>query len=239
MRRADRLFQITQILRGRRQAKATTARHLAERLQVTERTIYRDIRDLSLSGVPIEGEAGIGYRLQAGFDIPPLMFNLAEIQTVVAGLRLIGSWGGHAMADHAQSVLEKISAVVPHDKQVAMARTQLYALPIVTETLRAHFDVLHQACNQQHKIALRYQDASTQPSERIVHPLGLFFWGNAWSLIAWCELRQDFRNFRIDRMQAIDLLDTPFTTQVGQRLEDYWSLMRQQQDCELFQAGPP
>ncbi|KPJ90203.1 MAG: DNA-binding transcriptional regulator, partial [Gammaproteobacteria bacterium SG8_11] len=111
MRKADRLFQIVQILRSRR--TVTTARHLADRLEVTERTIYRDMQDLMLSGVPIMGEAGVGYALPRTFDLPPLMFTDDELTAITLGARLVASWSDDALADAANKALHKIQAVVP------------------------------------------------------------------------------------------------------------------------------
>src|SRR5437867_2624804 len=110
MRRADRLFQIVQFLRGRR---LTTAAFLAGRLGVSLRTVYRDVRDLSLSGVPVEGEAGVGYRLRAGFDVPPLMFTLNEIEALAVGARMVEAWGGPVLADSARTAIEQIVAPLP------------------------------------------------------------------------------------------------------------------------------
>ncbi|RCS59451.1 helix-turn-helix transcriptional regulator [Parvibium lacunae] len=227
MRRADRLFQITQILRGRRN---TTAKYLAERLGVGERTIYRDIRDLGLSGVPIEGEAGVGYRLKQGFDLPPLMFNIGEIHAMVAGLRLISTWGGNALKQQAHSVLEKIYAILPIDKQIAFERTPLFAPEFVNASQRGLFDQLHQSCQEQQKVLIRYRDGQQNHSERIVHPLALFFWGNTWTLLAWCELRQAFRSFRSDRITEAELLDQHFISPPGQQLQDYLRLIEHECD---------
>src|SRR6266705_1648901 len=124
MRRADRLFQIVQFLRGRR---LTTAAHLADRLGVSLRTVYRDVRDLSLSGVPVEGEAGVGYRLRAGFDVPPLMFTLNEIEALAVGARMVEAWGGPVLADSARTAIEKIVAALPADRRLAVEKTRLYA----------------------------------------------------------------------------------------------------------------
>src|SRR5207237_9475082 len=124
MRRADRLFRIVQQLRGRR---LTTAAQLAGRLGVSLRTVYRDVRDLSLSGVPIEGEAGVGYRLRAGFDVPPLMFTLNEIEALAVGARMVEAWGGPVLAEGARTAIEKIVAALPPDRRLAVERTRLYA----------------------------------------------------------------------------------------------------------------
>src|SRR5207253_10989377 len=124
MRRADRLFRIVQHLRGRR---LTTAAFLAGRLGVSLRTVYRDVRDLSLSGVPIEGEAGVGYRLKAGFDVPPLMFTLDEIEALAVGARMVEAWGGPVLAESARTAMEKIVAALPAERRVAVEKTRLYA----------------------------------------------------------------------------------------------------------------
>src|ERR1700704_5473679 len=124
MRRADRLFQIVQFLRGRR---LTTAAFLAGRLGVSLRTVYRDVRDLSLSGVPVEGEAGVGYLLGSGFDVPPLMFTLNEIEALAVGARMVEAWGGPVLADSARTAIEKIVAALPADRRIAVEKTRLYA----------------------------------------------------------------------------------------------------------------
>src|SRR5229473_1942467 len=124
MRRADRLFQIVQFLRGRR---LTTAAHLAGRLGVSLRTVYRDVRDLSLSGVPVEGDARVGYRLKSGFDVPPLMFTLNEIEALAVGARMVEAWGGPVLAESARTAIEKIVAALPADRRIAVEKTRLYA----------------------------------------------------------------------------------------------------------------
>jgi biotin operon repressor len=116
MRRADRLFQITQYLRGRR---LTTARQLAQWLSVSERTVYRDIRDLSLSGVPVDGEAGVGYRIKPGYDLPPLMFNADEIDALVIGMRMVQAWGGPQLGASAASALAKVVLACPRKSAIS------------------------------------------------------------------------------------------------------------------------
>ena len=124
MRRADRLFQLVQYLRGRR---LTTAAQLAERLEVSIRTIYRDIRDLSLAGVPIEGEAGVGYRLRHDYELPPLSFDAIELEALALGARLAQSWAGPQLARAAELALAKIAQAMPTDKRIAMERSPLFA----------------------------------------------------------------------------------------------------------------
>src|SRR5213594_3003361 len=124
MRRADRLFQIVQLLRRRR--TATTATLIADRLGVSERTVYRDIRDLILSGTPIDGEAGVGYRLRPGYDLPPLMFDRDEIQALVLGARIVRQFGDPALARASDSILNKVAAVLPKDLEPLLAETRLF-----------------------------------------------------------------------------------------------------------------
>ena len=198
MRRADRLFMIVQHLRG---GRLVTARMLGERLEVSERTIYRDIADLQASGVPIDGEAGVGYILREGFDLPPLMFNRDEIVALVAGARMVRAWGGAAMARAAEEALIKIEAVLPEELRSRAQRSRIFA-PGGWKTPAAMIDTLNDAIEHRHVINLDYRDESGDASVRAVEPLCLAFWGNAWTLGAWCRLRSDFRNFRPDRIVA-------------------------------------
>ena len=143
MRRADRLFQIVQLLRG---GRLTTAARLAERLEVSERTIYRDIADLQASGVPVDGAAGVGYVLRDGFDLPPLMFTRDEIVALVAGARMIRAWGGASMARGAEEALVKIAAVLPEAERARAAQVQVRAFaPGMTDDLKARLDDLEAA----------------------------------------------------------------------------------------------
>jgi len=219
MRRADRLFQIVQQLRGRR---LTTARQLADRLAVSERTIYRDIRDLALSGVPIEGEAGVGYVLRRGFDIPPLMFDREQIEALVVGARMVQAWGGVKLAESAREALMKIEAVLPADLKREISRSRLFALDFAAgPALQAALDQVRQGINERHKLVCSYRREGGEASQRVLQPLGLYFWGSVWTLAAWCELREDFRNFRVDRMSEISVLDDVFADETGRTLEDF------------------
>src|SRR5256885_990295 len=124
MRRADRLFQIVQVLRQRR--TATTSAHLARRLGVSERTIYRDVRDLVLAGTPIDGEAGVGYRIRPGYDLPPLMFDREEIQALVLGARIVRQFGDPALARASDAILAKVATVLPKELEPLLADTRLF-----------------------------------------------------------------------------------------------------------------
>lgn len=224
MRRADRLFQLVQILRNKR---LVTARELAERLEVSERTIYRDIQDLSLSGVPVEGEAGVGYHLRYSLDIPPLMFSAAEIEALVAGARMIKAWGGTELGQSAESVLDKITAVIPAELKEHIDNSKLFALRFgPREDIESTLDQCRNAIDKNHYLQLRYKRADDELSQRDIKPLGLFFWGNTWTLCGWCELRDDFRSFRLDRMQEIITTERSFEEIPGQRLEDFLAMVK-------------
>lgn len=208
MRRADRLFQLVQLLRTRR---FYTAADLGEELAVSPRTVYRDVADLVASGVPIEGEPGVGYRLRPGYELPPLTFNAEEIEALVLGARMVQAWGGEALALAARSAITKVEAVLPEPLRSLLPRTALYAPQgRYTAELVRELDVLRRGIAEQRKIRFRYSDAEGTPSERSARPLGLYFWGAKWSLAAYCELRRDFRNFRPDRMREVALLDERF-----------------------------
>lgn len=218
MRRADRLFHIIQLIRGRR---LTTAAYLAQRLEVSERTIYRDVADLQVQGVPIEGEAGVGYRLGAGFDLPPMMFTHDEAKALVASVRMAQVWLDPALAQSAEDALGKILSVLPADARVAAEALAVYAPPgglppAAQRTLQTLREAVHERC----KIFINYRDLADKPSERTLRPLGCFYWGKVWTLAAWCEQRNDFRSFRVDRVTYVRRLDERFRDEPGRTLAD-------------------
>jgi predicted DNA-binding transcriptional regulator YafY len=218
MRRADRLFQIVQLVRGRRN---TTADWLAARLAVSVRTVYRDIADLQAQGVPLDGEAGVGYRMRAGFDLPPLMFTRDEAQALVAAVRLASPRLDRTLAEHAEMALAKIVAVLPPAVRAAAESLPLYALAAgPDEATRARLTHLREAVEQRRKLRLHYADEQGRASERTVRPLGCFFWDAVWTLAAWCELREDFRSFRVDRIAELEVLDERFRDEPGRTLAD-------------------
>lgn len=224
-RRADRLFQIVQILRGRR---LTTAALLAERLGVSARTVYRDIRDLSLSGVPIEGEAGSGYRLLSGFDLPPLMLTNRESEALIVAIRLLKTWGGESLSKELESAQEKVLAILPEESRRKAEQTRIYAPDIALQPhSKSGFDVIHQAISSQQVLALHYRDEAGQLSWREVQPLGLFFWGEHWLLAAWCERRNDYRCFRLDRCLTITLTGRRFSESAERSLADFLRKVKQ------------
>jgi len=219
MRRADRLFQIVNELRRRR--TATTATHLAERLRVSERTVYRDIRDLILAGTPIDGEAGVGYRIRPGYDLPPLMFDRDEIQALVLGARIVRQFGDPALARASDAILSKVAAILPKDLAPFLAETRLFVASTIGATRSADaLTLAREALIARRKLELFYAKAGDAATKRTVRPLGIFFWGRTWTLAAWCELRHDFRNFRLDRVVASTMLDETFQDETGKALRD-------------------
>lgn len=220
MRRADRLFRIVHLLRHR---SVTTASTLAEALEVSERTIYRDIRDLSLSGVPILGEAGVGYALPRGFDLPPMMFTSEEIEALVLGVRIVASWTDRSLAKAAQGVLAKVGAVLPDRLKPHVDQTFLFAPKgRLSPLVLAHLADARTAIGAQRKIHMVYAQPDARPTERTVEPIGLFFWGKVWTMVAWCELRHDFRSFRLDRMRDVVVMDDPCQPAPGRTLEAFF-----------------
>lgn len=219
MRRADRLFRIVQSLRRRR---LTTAERLAEELEVSRRTVYRDIADLIGSGVPIVGEAGVGYALDRGFELPPLMFTEPEIEALVLGARVVESWADPELQEAARQALARIEAALPERLREAVATSKVFApgFHVPPEAAR-ELRPLRAAIRQRRKVRLAYVDRDEQPTERTIRPLGLFFWGRTWTLAAFCELRADFRAFRLDRVRAAVPLDEPFTDERGRTLADF------------------
>src|ERR1700730_452416 len=218
MRRADRLFRIVQLLRRRR--TVVTAAQIAGKLEISERTVYRDIRDLILAGTPIDGEAGIGYRLPPGYDLPPLMFDREEIQALVLGARIVAQFGDPALARARDPILSRGPAVLPPELEPLLADTRLFA-PNTRSRARsaAGLAVSREALVGQRRIRLTYANERGEETERTIRPLGVFFWGKTWPLAAWCELRVGFRNFRLDRISAATIGER-FEEEPGRTLRD-------------------
>jgi predicted DNA-binding transcriptional regulator YafY len=221
MRRADRLFLLIQQLHHER---VVTARDLAESLAVSERTIYRDVQDLSLSGVPIEGEAGVGYRLMKGFHLPPLMFTDEELAALLLGARMVQAWTDKGLARAAHQAMRKIESVIPEQRKPELAREEMLVPDFgASREVAEHLARLRNATKQQQKVGYDYTRQDGQHSSRIVHPLGLFYWGKVWTLVAWCELREEFRHFRLDRIQNMAVLNEKFESISGRTLQDFLS----------------
>jgi predicted DNA-binding transcriptional regulator YafY len=221
MRRADRLFQIIQLLRRRH---VLTAAAIGAELEVSERTVYRDIADLVRSGVPIAGEAGVGYTLRRGFDLPPLMFTEEEIEALVLGTRVVSSWADEGLAKAAESALARIEAALTDKLKARLTGSRHFAPAFhVPQRVAAALADLRKAIDERRPTRLDYADNDGARTDRVVRPLGLFFWGNKWTLTAWCELRDDFRDFRLDRIQGMTMLEGQFELETGKTIEDFFS----------------
>lgn len=218
MRRADRLFQILQLLRGRR---VVTAAELAGELEVSPRTIYRDVADLMASGVPVEGEAGVGYCLPRGFDLPPLMFDEDEIGALVLGMRMVAAWGDATLKKRARSALSKVETVLPDRLRPRLDEVGMYVPLSLPEEVRAAVECFRRGIDAKRKLRFAYTDEHGAATERTVRPLCLVFWGTVWTASAWCELRDDFRTFRPDRMTELELLEQTFETEPGRDLKTF------------------
>ncbi len=234
MRRADRLFALVQLIRGRR---LSTAAWLAGRLEVSPRTVYRDVADLQVQGVPIEGEAGVGYRLGQGFELPPLMFTTDEARALAVATRIAQQWLDPALALAAGDAMSRVLSVLPAATRTEVDRMPLFVPPVglspgVGDLLRR----LREATLRRTVLAIEYLDASEQRSTRRIWPLGCFFWGKVWTLAAWCEHRQDFRSFRVDRIASLRVLEERFADEPGRNLAD---LLRREADCVGTQLPGP
>jgi predicted DNA-binding transcriptional regulator YafY len=219
MRRADRLFQIVHLLRRDR---ATTATHLATELEVSERTIYRDVQDLMASGVPIQGEAGVGYALPAHFDLPPLMFTALELEALVLGARMVQGFADDELQRAARSALAKVENVAPRALAAAAVDSKLLVPDLPFDAaFGPTLALLRKALRSRHVVHMTYRDEGGTSSERDVRPLGLAYWGKVWTLVAWCELRADFRSFRLDRVEVATTTARRFADEAGKRLEDF------------------
>lgn len=219
MSRTDTLFQMVEIIRSRR---VTTAGYLAERFGVSVRTIYRYIVDLSLAGIPIISEAGVGYWLDDSFDMPPLALNDEELLALSLGARMVQQSADDFLADAAQSLLNKVQQSVPKNKRHLLDQISLFTpYALVDDEVKRFMATCRKSIDDCSKISISYQDAKGADSQRTLWPLALAFWGRVWTLACWCEQRQDFRAFRLDRMISIERLKQHFTPEPGRTLHDF------------------
>lgn len=206
MRRADRLLQIIQILR--RANGPIAASTIAEELEVSLRTLYRDMASLESTGVPIRGEAGIGYILEDGYDMPPLMFTASELEALMLGARMLDSRVDESLARSAKDAVAKIAAVVPKDLREVLIDTPLFAPQFSTpEELTIDPNVIRQSLRSESQVQITYEDLKGATSRRTIWPILISFFQGATLLAAWCTLRNDFRTFRIDRISTYQILD--------------------------------
>ena len=230
MRRADRLFDIIQSLRTA--ARPVTAAALADMLEVTPRTIYRDIAALQASRVPIEGAPGLGYVLRRGFDLPPLMFNADEADAIAIGVRLLRRLRDPKLLAAAESVLAKLAAVVPDPLQPLLVAAPVFvsdgSAPPVSGVDLAE---LRSAIRETRKIAIDYADEAGHQTRRTIWPLAMAFYVDVTVVGAWCELRNDIRHFRVDRILHSRVLDERFPADNGKLVAEWLMLRKDHADA--------
>ena len=220
MSRSERLFDLLQALRRRR--CPVSGKVLADEIGVNIRTLYRDIASLQSQGATIEGEPGVGYVLKPGYLLPPLMFPPEEIEALVLGSRWVAERADDHLRDAARNALARIAAVLPLDLRDELDASALLVGPGVTIPAGSIYPaLLRQAIRTERKVSLSYRDGAGASSERVIWPFALAFFDQARVLLGWCELRQDFRSFRIDRIARAEVLDMRYPER-GQVLLRRW-----------------
>lgn len=216
MKRADRLFQIVNFLQGRR--LAVTAEQIADEFDISIRTVYRDIQDLIVTGVPINGEAGIGYMLDKSYYLPPMTFDVEELEVLMLGAAMVSSWTDNDMRVSAQTLIRKVRNALSERDRQTFEGIALFAHPSRAKIpWTINFSALRRAVRRKEKLQLHYGDEHERLTTRIIRPLSLMFVGPVWMMLAWCELRNDFRYFRLDRIKEANptgelFEDTPETS---------------------------
>ncbi|MEM1074267.1 MAG: YafY family protein [Pseudomonadota bacterium] len=219
MRRTDRLFDIIQILRD---GKLHRAQDIATRLEVSARTIYRDMDTLVASGVPVEGERGVGYMITEAITLPPLTLTVEELEALNLGMAIVGEAADPDLKAAALSLADKIDAVMP-EQVVAQADAWKFAVYPFADAARgfSHMPTLRAAIRARQKLRLVYTSISGSITTRIIRPLHMEYWGRIWTLTAWCELRNAHRVFRVDLIETAEALPELFVDEPGKSLADY------------------
>ncbi|MEM6659029.1 MAG: YafY family protein [Pseudomonadota bacterium] len=219
MRRTDRLFDIIQILRD---GKLHRAQDIADRLEVSVRTIYRDMDTLSASGVPVEGERGVGYMVREQITLPPLNLTTAELEALNLGMAIVAQAADPDLKLAAETLAEKIDAVLP-TQVIAEADAWKFAVYPFADAARglAHMAPIRTAIKSRQKLRLTYRRIDGVLTDRVIRPLHMEYWGRVWTLTAWCELRAGFRVFRVDLIETVLPLPELFADEPGKRLCDY------------------
>ncbi len=218
MRRTDRLFEIVQLFRG---GRLMLARDIAERLEISVRTVYRDIETLIASGIPIEGERGVGYILREPIFLPPLNISTEELEALHLGMKVVQNTADGKMGQAAKRLLEKVDAVLPSDRK---GRSHLDHLSVYTADFTPMLPYLasvKRAIEKRNIVDLVYISLKGERSIRRIRPLQVEYWGGVWTCAAWCELRNDFRAFRIDLIQGWHASDDVFSDEEGKAYSDY------------------
>ena len=223
MRRTDRLFELIQILRDGRLHRG---KDLAERLGISLRTLYRDMETLIASGIPVEGERGLGYMMTAPITLPPLNLTLTELEALHLGLAVVTKAADPELQQAAATLSDKVDAVLPEDR-AAPASGWGFAVYPFAESARGfvHMAPLRAAIRSRRKIDISYATPDGSETQRRVRPLQMEYWGRVWTLTSWCELRDDFRVFRVDRIRTLDVSFDTFEEDPGNTLSDYLERM--------------
>jgi predicted DNA-binding transcriptional regulator YafY len=220
MRRADRLFDIIQVLRSAK--RPVTAAKLAAELGVTIRTIYRDIATLQARRVPVEGAPGLGYVLRRGFDLPPLMFSTEETEAIAVGMRMLCRTGDRGLHAAARTVLSKVMVALPDPLRAHFADPPFYVSPEgAPPPPVADLSLIRAAIRDERKLSIAYSDGQGNHTRRTICPIAVAYYVQATLVSAWCDLRNDFRHFRADRISALDLLEERFPV-CGRTLAAAW-----------------
>ncbi len=224
MRRADRLIKIVHYLR--RMRHAVTAQKIAEDFEICQRTVYRDIQDLMNSGVPIYGEAGVGYVIDKKYHLPPVMFDADELEAIALGINMVCNWTDEKFSAKARNALEKIQAVLSDSLLRDMEQLTTYS----EESHRkipweADFSEIRECIRSRRKISFQYRDLKNRVSDRTIRPLSMVFFGPVWLVTGWCESRKDFRNFRLDRIRHFQSTEEVFRDEKGKTLKAYLAQM--------------
>ena len=225
MRRADRLFDVIQVLRSAK--KPVTAATLAEELEVTVRTIYRDVATLQARRVPIEGAPGLGYVLRQGFDLPPLMFTIDEVEAIAVGARLVGRLRDKELQRAAARVLDKVTVVLPESLRGHVADAPVYVSRGDAAEPRVDMAQVRAAIRDRRKVRIAYVDEKGRRTRRTIWPLAMAYYVDVTVVGAWCELRKDLRNFRIERVAASRLLAARFHDHNGTLLAEWLALPKE------------
>jgi len=225
MRRADRLIRIVHFIRGRRQA--VTAKTIAQEFEICTRTVYRDIQDLMNSGAPISGEAGVGYMIDKQYYLPPVTFDADELEAIGLGISMVRHWTDERFAKKADSAFAKIQAVLPAKLQGELEQITTYSIPNQPALSQPElpwtvsFSQLRECIRIRRKIRIQYTDETQRDTVRILRPLALIFCSPVWLLATWCEKRNDFRNFRLDRIRSVESCEDIFKDEKNKNLSAY------------------
>jgi predicted DNA-binding transcriptional regulator YafY len=219
MRRSDRLSDLLQILRDGRLHRAED---LATRLGVTPRTIYRDMETLAASGIPVAGERGRGYRATAPVTLPPLNLSLTELEALHVGLAVLADAAQDDLRDAAASLAAKIDAALPEDQDSLPAGPGLAVRPFADAAAGfRHAPTIRAAIRARQKLSIAYRNPDGTVTDRTIRPLRIDYWGRFWTATAWCERRDGFDRFRLERIEALRVLPQLFVDEPGKSLEDY------------------